>query len=275
MNWEETFKSVEAWLTTEGIKVLIALILFVVSFKLIDYLSKKIEKSAEKKVEESKNIDKTVYRTLSYITKIGLKILVCVCLIGYLGLDTSGLTALIASLGVSVGLAINGTLSNFAGGVLMLITRPFSDDDYISACGYEGTVEDIFICNTKIRTVDNKVVFIPNGKLSTSEVVNYSKKETRRVDQVFSVSYSTDFEKAQAILKKVCDENPLILKDPAPTIRMSAHSASSIDIKTMAWCKTADYWTVYFDMLESVKKAFDENGIEIPFNQIDVHMKEN
>lgn len=275
MNWEETFKSVEAWLTTEGIKVLIALILFFVAFKLIDFLSKKIEKKAEKKIEKNKNIDKTVYRALSYITKIGLKVLVCVCLIGYLGLDTSGLTALIASFGVSIGLAINGTLSNFAGGVLMLITRPFSDDDYISACGYEGTVEDIFICNTKIRTIDNKVVFIPNGKLSTSEVVNYSKKETRRVDQVFSVSYSTDFEKAQAILKKVCDENPLILKDPAPAIRMSAHSASSIDIKAMVWCKTADYWTVYFDMLESVKKAFDENGIEIPFNQLDVHMKEN
>lgn len=275
MNWEETFKSVEAWLTTAGIKVLIALILFVVAFKLIDFFSKKIEKKAEKKIEENKKIDKTVFRALSYITKIGLKVFVCVCLIGYLGLDTSGFTALIASFGVSIGLAINGTLSNFAGGVLMLITRPFSDDDYISACGYEGTVEDIFICNTKIRTIDNKVVFIPNGKLSTSEVVNYSKKETRRVDQVFSVSYSTDFEKAQAILKKVCDENPLILKDPAPAIRMSAHSASSIDIKTMVWCKTADYWTVYFDMLESVKKAFDENGIEIPFNQLDVHMKEN
>ena len=160
-----------------------------------------------------------------------------------------------------------------AGGVLLLVTRPFRDDDYIAACGYEGTVEDIFICNTKIRTIDNKVVYIPNGKLSTSEVVNFTEKDTRRVDLTFSVAYSADFEKAKAIIHGVCDADPLVLKTPQPNIRVSNHSASSIDLVTQAWCRNADYWTVRYNLLENVKTAFDENGIEIPFEQLDVHLK--
>ena len=197
---------------------------------------------------------------------------VVIALIGYVGIDTSAITALIASLGVGVGLAINGTLSNFAGGVLILITRPFKDDDYIQACGYEGTVEDIRICHTRLRTTDNKVVYLPNGNLSTSQIVNFSEKDLRRVDLKFSISYSDDFEKAKAVIADVCAKNELILKDPEPSIRVSAQSASSIDISTKVWCKNADYWTVNFDMLENVKKAFDQNGITIPFNQLDVHI---
>lgn len=136
----------------------------------------KIAKRADKKVAENKKIDKTIYKTVSYVVKVGLKVLVVLGLISYVGIDTSAITALIASLGVGIGLAINGTLSNFAGGVLILITRPFKNDDYIQACGYEGTVEDIRICHTRLRTTDNKVVYLPNGKLSTSEVVNFSEK---------------------------------------------------------------------------------------------------
>ena len=274
MDWSQMLESAQNWLMKEGFKILIAAICLIISFKLINWLARKVEEICEKKLDEGK-LDKTICRTLAYITKIGLKILVCVCAVGYLGLDTSGLTALIASFGVSVGLAINGTLSNLAGGVLLLITRPFRDDDYIAACGYEGTVEDIFICNTKIRTFDNKVVYIPNGKLSTSEVVNYTEKETRRVDLTFSVSYSADFEEAKRIIRSVCEADPLILQTPPPNIRLSAHSASSIDIVTQAWCQRGDYWTVRFNLLEGVKRAFDENGVEIPFNQLDVHLKKD
>ncbi len=272
MDWNQTLQALQTWLTTEGIKLLVAVLLLIVSFKLINWLAKRVELASEKKLND-RRLDKTVCRTLAYVTKIGLKILVCVCLVGYLGVDTSGLTALIASLGVSIGLAINGTLSNLAGGVLLLVTRPFRDDDYIAACGYEGTVEDIFICNTKIRTIDNKVVYIPNGKLSTSEVVNFTEKDTRRVDLTFSVAYSADFEKAKAIIHGVCDADPLVLKTPQPNIRVSNHSASSIDLVTQAWCRNADYWTVRYNLLENVKTAFDENGIEIPFEQLDVHLK--
>lgn len=273
MDWQQVWQTVQNWLTTTGIKVIIAIVIMIVSFSFINWFSKKIAKRADKKVESNKKIDKTIYRTLSYVAKVGLKILVVIALIGYLGIDTSGVTALIASLGVGVGLAINGTLSNFAGGILILITRPFKDDDYIDACGYSGTVEDIRICHTKLRTTDNKVIYLPNGKLSTSEIVNYSEKDLRRVDLTFSISYSDDFEKAKAVIMDVCDKHELILKDPAPSVRVSAQSASSIDLTSKVWCKNDDYWTVNFDMLEQVKKAFDENEIQIPFNQLDVHIK--
>ena len=273
MDWQQVWQTVQDWLTNTGIKLLIAIAIMIVSFALINWLSKKIAKRADKKVAENKKIDKTIYKTVSYVVKVGLKVLVVLGLISYVGIDTSAITALIASLGVGVGLAINGTLSNFAGGVLILITRPFKDDDYIQACGYEGTVEDIRICHTRLRTTDNKVVYLPNGKLSTSEVVNFSEKDLRRVDLKFSISYSDDFEKAKTIIRKVCDANELVLKDPEPSVRVSAQSSSSIDISAKVWCKNADYWTVNFDMLEQVKTAFDQNGIQIPFNQLDVHIK--
>ena len=272
MDWQQVWQNIQNWLTNTGIKIVIAIAIMIVSFSLINWICKKISKHADKKVAENKKIDKTIYKTVSYVVKVALKVLVVIALIGYVGIDTSAITALIASLGVGVGLAINGTLSNFAGGVLILITRPFKDDDYIQACGYEGTVEDIRICHTRLRTTDNKVVYLPNGNLSTSQIVNFSEKDLRRVDLKFSISYSDDFEKAKAVISDVCAKNELIIKDPEPSIRVSAQSASSIDISTKVWCKNADYWTVNFDMLENVKKAFDQNGITIPFNQLDVHV---
>ena len=273
MDLQQVWQTVQNWLTTTGIKVVISIVIMIVSFSIINWLSKKIAKRADKKVESNKKIDKTIYRTLSYVAKVGLKVLVVIALIGYVGIETCAVTALIASLGVGVGLAINGTLSNLAGGILILITRPFKDDDYIDACGYSGTVEDIRICHTKLRTTDNKVIYLPNGKLSTSEIVNYSEKDLRRVDLTFSISYSDDFEKAKKVIEEVWNQNELILKDPAPSVRVSAQSASSIDLTAKVWCKNEDYWTVNFDMLEQVKTAFDQNGIQIPFNQLDVHIK--
>ncbi len=272
MDWQQIWTNVQAWLTNTGIKIVIAIILLILGFIFINWLSKKIEKHG-KKVEKSKHIDTTVYRTLSYLTKVALKILLVLSLVAYLGIDTSAITALIASLGVGVGLAVNGTLSNFAGGILLLFTRPFKDGDYISANGFEGTVEDIFVCNTKIRTNDNKVVYLPNGKLSTSEIVNFTENSTRRVDLTYSISYSDDFEKAEEIVKQVAAANAKVLKDPAPKARITKHASSSIDLFCAVWCKTEDYWDVLFDMNEQVKKAFDENGISIPFNQLDVHVK--
>ena len=272
MTWEQFWQTIQNWATTTGIKIIIAIVILIVSFAIINRIAKGIA-GREKKLEATGKVDKTLYRTLSYIFKIILKILVVIALIGYLGLDTSGISALVASLGVGVGLAVNGALSNFAGGVLLLVTRPFKVDDYIESCGYSGTVEDIFICNTKIRTPDNKVVYLPNGKLSTSEVVNYSEKDLRRVDLSFSIAYSDDFAKARQIILDVAAKDELILKDPDCLVRMNSHGDSAIVIAAKFWCKNADYWTVYFNMTENVKKAFDENGIEIPFNQLDVHVK--
>ena len=269
MDWQQLLNTVVNWATTSGLRLLIALVLLFISFKLVNFFSRKILA-----VSEKKHLDKTISKTLAYLFKIGMKCLVAVCLIGFVGIDTSGITALIASLGVCAGLAVNGALSNLAGGVLLIITRPFRVDDYIEAQGYSGTVEDIHMTNTKLRTPDNKVVYIPNGALSSGNIVNYSEKDTRRVDLTFSISYADDFSKAKAIITDICDRHELILKDPTLTVRVSAHSASSIDIVTRAWVKSDDYWTVYFDLLESVKTAFDEQGIEIPFNQLDVHVKQ-
>ncbi len=270
---EEFLNNLQNWATNAGIKILVAILILIVSFIIINRVSKVIEKRVAKLQEKKKvKLDQTIYRTLTYMGRVALKVLVVLCLIGYLGVDTSAISALLASLGVGVGLAINGTLSNLAGGVLLLITRPFKDGDFISAGGYEGTVEDILICNTKVRTNDNKVIYIPNGKLSTSEIINYSEKPTRRVDLTYSISYSDDFERAEKLILDIASKNPLVLTDPESKARVKAHGESSIDIFATVWCKTADYWTVLFDMNEQVKRAFDENGISIPFPQIDVHL---
>lgn len=275
MTFEEIWQSIKSWITGASLwntlgKIIISLIILLISFKIINALARKIEKSGEKK-----NADKTIMKTLAYIVKLGLKILVAICLIGFLGIDTSGLTALIASLGVCVGLAVNGALSNLAGGVMIILTRPFRVDDYIEAQGEAGTVAEIRITNTKIITPDNKVIYIPNGALSSGTIINYSEKDLRRVDLDFTIGYTSDFEKAKAIITDACEKHELVLKDPAPFIRMGAHGESSITVKTRVWVNSADYWTVNFDLLETVKREFDANGIEIPFNQLDVHIKKD
>ena len=261
------------WCLDSGIKIIISLVLLFISFKLINFISKKIKT----RFENNERFDKTLVKTLTNIGKIGLKILVIICLVGYLGIDTSGLTALVTSLGVCVGLAVNGALSNLAGGFLILVTRPFKVDDYIEveSTGVSGTVEDIQIVFTKLRTPDNKTIYVPNGTLSNSNIINYSEKDTRRVDFTFSIAYENDFEKAKAIVMAICESHNLVLDDPAPMVRMSEHGQSSINITARVWVKNANYWTVKFDILEAAKETFDKSGISIPYNQLDVHVKKD
>lgn len=268
MDWNLIINTIISWATNTGVKILVSLLIILISFRIINIVARRIEKKGD-----DKKADKTIMKTLAYIVKVGSKIIVLICLIGYLGIDTSGLTALVASLGVCIGLAVNGALSNLAGGVLIILTRPFRIDDYIEAQGHAGTVIDIHITTTKLLTPDNKVIYIPNGALANGDIVNYSEKDTRRVDLLFSIGYGDDFEKAKSIIKEICDSHELILKDNAPFIRVKEHGASSINIVTRVWTKSSDYWTVYFDITEKVKTAFDKEGIEIPFNQLDVHIK--
>ena len=271
MEWlKELWESIKDWTITSGIKIIIALIVLFISFKIINFIGKRIEKAGNKE-----KADKTIMKTLAYILRLGLKIVVVICLVGYVGIDTSGLTALVASLGVCVGLAVNGALANLAGGVLIILTRPFRIDDFIEAQGYSGTVADIHITNTKLVTPDNKIIYIPNGPLSNGNIVNFSEMDTRRVDFVFSIGYADNYGKAKDIIKSICENHELVLKDPAPFIRVSEHAASSINITTRVWTNKSDYWTVYFDIMEAVKTEFDKNGIEIPFNQLDVHIKKD
>lgn len=265
---EQFIQKVIDWATTAGIKIVIALILWFIFFKLINFLNKRITKKLLKK-----KTDKTLTKVVNYVIIVGLKILVVICLLGYVGIETTSISAVLASVGVGVGMALNGALSNFAGGLLIIVTRPFRVDDYIKALDEEGTVEDIHIIYTKLRTIDNRVIYLPNGSLSSASIVNYSEKEQRRLDMTFSVSYQADVNKAKGILNDICANHPLIIKDVKPFIRISNHNTSSIDICLKAWTKNEDYWDVYFDMLEEVKKRFDEENIEIPYNQLDVHIK--
>lgn len=271
--WSTVLNTVLSWCLNTGIKIIIALLILIISFRIINVVSRKIEK----KLNSKDKLDKTLVRVLEYIGKIGAKIIVVICLVGYLGIDTSGLTALVTSLGVCAGLAVNGALSNLAGGVLIIFTRPFKVDDYIEVEGssISGTVEDIQIVCTKLRTPDNKVIYVPNGNLSNSNIINYSEKATRRIGFTFAIAYENDFEKAKAIIMDICSSHELVLTDPAPFVRVSEHGQNSINITARVWVKSEDYWTVHFDILEAVKKSFDENGISIPYNQLDVHVKNN
>ena len=261
--------TVMTWVSEVGIKVVISLIILIISFKVIGSVCKKMEQLLDKQ----NHLDTTLTRTLSNVASVALKGLVILCLIGYLGIETSGISAVIASLGVCVGLAVNGTLSNLAGGVMLLITRPFSVGDYISAQGCEGTVENIFICNTKIITVDNKVIYLPNSGLSSGTIINFSERPERRVDLDFSVA-GNDPQLVRSCLLEICEEEPLVLKDPAPFARITDYGAGNgMKITLRAWCKTADYWDTYFNILDAAEAKFAEKNIVVPFNQLDVHMK--
>ncbi len=267
---EDLLNIIKKWLSDTGIKILVAIIVAVIGFALINILVGWI-----KKINEKRNFDKTLGRALRKIIGYGLKILLIMMLLAYLGVEISGITALITSLGVTVGLAIQGALANVAGGILIIISRPFVLDDFIEAQGVKGTIEDIRLLYTKLRTPDNKIVSLPNGALANGTIINYSAKTTRRVDIDFTIAYSDDYKKAQEIILRVAKDNKLVLKDPEPICRISAHGESSIVLTTKIWVKTEDYWTVYFDMHEAVKTAFDSEGIHIPFNQLDVHIVEN
>ena len=266
---QDFVNNIVTWATQTGVKIIIALVILFVAFKVINFIGKKFQK----KFEDNPKYDKTLTKTFIYIGKIALKILVVICLIGYLGIETSGVSALIASVGVAAGLAINGTLANLAGGVMILITRPFKVEDFISAQGETGTVEEIKICYTKMKTVDNKTVYLPNGALSSGTIINFSEKDIRRVDLDFSVA-GNDPAKVREVLLDVCKNEQLVLKDPEPFARVTDYGAGNgMKITLRAWCNNADYWDTYFNLLDGAKAAFDENQITVPFNQLDVHIK--
>ena len=267
----EIIEALRNWALTTGVKIVAAIIILLISFRIVTLISRRIEK----KLEKSGKFDKTIIQTLFYAGRIVVKIVIATCLVGWLGVDTTGIAALIASLGVGIGLAVNGALSNFAGGILLLVTRPFKVGDYIAAQGSEGIVEDIRIISTKIVTLDNKVVHLPNGALSSGNIVNYSEKDIRRVDLVFSVA-GNDPEVVRKLITDVCDADEKVLKDPAVFVRVSDYGAGNgVKVTMRAWCKTEQYWDTYFDLLNGVQKTFEANNIVIPFNQLDVHIKNN
>lgn len=267
---EEWLQTAVNWLCTNGVKLLIGLIVLFICFKITNSIAKRTKKNLEKRGKD-KTLTLVVYKCIRY----GLKIVFTLLFLGYVGIDTAGVGTIIASFGVAVGLALQGSLSNLAGGIIILVMRPFKIGDCVEAQGFIGNIEEIHIFYTELITFDNRVVHLPNGSLANGSIVNYSQKDTRRVDMTFSISYDDDFEKAKSVIRGLCAENTKILNEPEPFVRVITHGESSIDIVVRVWTKSADYWDVYFAMMENVKTAFDQNSIEIPYNKLDVNIKEH
>lgn len=270
INWTQVWQAIVEWAVTVGLKLILAIIIMIVSFKIINLISRRILRRLERR-----KADPTLSRVLVNVTRLALKLVIVMCLVGFLGVQTSSIAAVLASMGVGIGLAVQGTLSNFAGGIILIVMRPFKLDDFIVAQGEQGFVEDIKLFYTVIRTTDNRVVYIPNGSLANGVIVNNSVKELRRLDIVMSVSYDSNVELAKNLLKKVMNNHVLVLKNQQIFAEVTEYANSSIDITTRCWVKNGDYWSVKFDLLREFKNEFDENHIEIPFNQLDVTITNN
>ena len=251
------------------IKLVISIFILLIGNKII----KAIEKMLKKEKKFSKLEDPSVKSfVISFIT-ISLKLLLFVTVLSIIGIPMTSLITILGSCAVAVGLALQGGLSNLAGGIMLLIFKPFTIGDYIEANGKEGTVKSISLFYTTIVGIDNVVIQLPNGTLSNSCITNYTACEKRMLNIVYDVSYDSNIDKVKKVLQEVIDEEDKIIKDEPIRIAVKSHNDSSIGIVFRAWTLTSNYWDVYFRIMENVKKKFDKNGIEIPYPQMDVHMK--
>lgn len=248
-------------------RLLLALVVLIVGWVLIKYLLRFLRKAFE-----VKNMDITLRPFLLSVIKVTLWVLLLISIVSMLGVQVTSFIALLGSAGLAIGLALQGSLSNFAGGVLVLLLKPYKVGDYIEAAGYAGTVVEIQMFYTILATPDNVKVIVPNSNMSNSGTKNYSANPTRRVELAFGVGYDDDIEKVKALLGDIAKNDPLVLDDPAPMIVVAQHDASSVNFFYRVWCNGPDYWTVYFNTMEKVKLAFDENDIGIPYPQMDVHL---
>ena len=269
MSWQSFLATVTQFLTSFGIKLLGAIFLFVVGVKCIGWISKALRTSP--KLDK---LDVSLRSFLSSFSKILLYILLIITVAMILGVPATSFITILASCGVAIGLALQGSLSNFAGGLMILFFKPFQVGDYIEAAGESGTVADISVVYTEILTVDNKRITIPNGTLTNSVIKNYSKEALRRVDLNFNVALDSDDATVKSILQEVIQAHPQALADPAPFVRVSAQEGAALIYTVRIWCKNEDYWTVYFDVLEGAKAAFDRNGIVIPCPKMNVHIEQ-
>lgn len=227
-----------------------------------------------KKLMEARNVNVSIRTFVGSLVDVVTMIVLIIMIISVLGIDTSSFIAIFASAGVAIGMALSGTLQNFAGGVMILLFRPFKVGDFIEAQGVSGTVREIQIFNTVVHTGDNKVILLPNGPVSTGIINNYSREEIRRVDFTYSISYGDDFEKAKKVLLELIAEDPRILDQPAaPFVELGALAASSIDITVRLWCKQQDYWGIHFDLNRKVYETFPKKGLNFPYQTLTLHVE--
>lgn len=252
-----------------GLKILAAIAIFYVGKFAARWLSRLTEK-----IMKVKDVDLTLQNFVAALVYYAVLAFSIIAALGQLGIQTASFVAVVGAAGLAVGLALQGSLANFAAGVLILIFRPFKIGDYIEAAGQAGVVEKIMVFTTELLTTDNKKVIIPNSSVTGGPIMNYSAKDTRRVDLVMGISYEDDIDRAKSIMHEVVTADSRVLKDPAPTIAVSELADSSVNFVVRPWVATGDYWDAYFGLTEAIKKRFDAEGISIPYPQRDVHLNQ-
>ncbi len=268
--WDNVLTFLQKQVLPFGIRIVVVLLITIIGSKIIKKLVPTINKGMHKT-----KMDKSVIAFLCSLIKLGFYLLIILVDVTILGVGSASVIALLGSLGLTVGLSLQGSLSNFAGGVLILILRPFNVGDYIISNGTEGTVTAIDIFYTKLRTPDFKDIVVPNGALSNSVITNVSREKKRRLDIPASASYSADIDHVKRVLMGLVENNELVLQDEAMDVFISQYGASSVDYNLRFWVKAEDYWAAKFAVTEAIKKTFDAEGIEIPFTQMDVTIKQN
>jgi small conductance mechanosensitive channel len=252
---------------TYGVQVVAAIATLIIGLWVVSIIT-----GVMRKMLERSNTDASLTTFIGSLVSILLKVLVYITALSVLGVEMTSFVAILGAAGLAVGLALSGTLQNFAGGVMILLFKPYKVGDFIEAQGYMGTVKEIEIFVTVLLTPDNKTILIPNGPLATGSMTNFSTQPRRRVDWTFGIAYGDDLDKAYEVLKRFIAEDERILKDPEPFMALSALADSSVNIVVRVWVEAADYWGVHFDMNEKVYKGFAKEGLNIPFPQMDVHL---
>lgn len=265
-NVEQVLDRLLNWGIEVGKDILAAVIIYIVGRFIIKQISKLVSKILEKR-----KLEISVQTFLKSLLSLLLNLILAFAIISKLGVETTSFAAILASAGVAIGMALSGNLSNFAGGLIILIFKPFKVGDYIDSPNASGTVKEIQIFHTILATTDNRIIYVPNGSLSSNAITNYSKQEIRRAEWVFGVEYGEDFEKVKAVLERIIAADSRVLTTPAPFIGLGELAASSVDIKVRVWTKTENYWDVYFDMNKIVYETFNKEGIGFPFPQLTVH----
>ncbi len=253
---------------TYGPKLIGAIITLIVGLWVIKIIQRAVKRNFEKR-----DVDVSLRGFLNSMIGILLKIMLLISVVGMVGVEMTSFIAILGAAGLAVGLALSGTLQNFAGGVMILIFKPFKVGDFIDAQGHTGIVNEIQIFNTILKTPDNKTIIIPNGGLSNSSMTNFSTEPRRRVDFVFGIAYGDDVDKAKKVILNLINEDERILKDPEPFVAVSELADSSVNLVVRVWAEATNYWGIYFDLQEKVYKTFDKEGLNIPFPQMDVHLQ--
>ena len=267
VDWAHLLELIQTQGVELAINVAIAIAIFYIGKLVVSMIVRGM-----RKVMQKQEIDKTLETFVSNLVRMVLMVIVVIAAISQLGIETTSFIAIFGAAGLAVGLALQGSLSNFAAGVLIVLFRPYRVGDFIEGAGIAGVVEQVQILTTVLRTGDNKRIIVPNGQIMDSIITNYSANDTRRVDMVVGVSYDDDLDKVRSVLEELVAAEERILDDPACTIAVSELADSSVNFVVRPWVQTGDYWGVKFDMTEAIKKRFDKEGISFPFPQQDVHL---